>query len=552
MVIDFYSILPLTCAIFVASFGLFILVKDLRSRMNQLLFGFSMSMFFWMFGTFMMFATRGDLAASVFWDRFVYAGVVFMPPFMHHFSLLFTKKIGKQKFLLFLNYFLAFVFLFASRTEYFVDGLYYYSWGVHTQARILHHLFLAWFFWGTGLFFVNMMNFYRKSADALAKLQTKYVFVAFGCVIFVGGSAYLFAYGIDTKFPFSYVSGLVFPIMLFYTVSRHHLLNTKVITTEVLVGLTEFLLVMQIFFSKSAFDIFVRVVFSLIVALIGVLLIQSVRREIKRREEVASLAFSLEKANIRLKELDQQKTEFLSIASHQLRTPLTVLKGYVELVMDGAYGKPTAGIRKVMGDIDTSNEHLVKLIDEFLDISRIEQGRAKYNFVGADMVKIVGGIVNELQEKAKAKKLRLTWDPDGVKEKICVDEEKIRHVIFNFVDNAIKYSDKGAIQVLLERDDGGLTVRVRDSGIGFGKIDEASFFQKFYRGENVKAKNVTGTGLGLYVCRKFIEAHGGRIWAASQGLGAGSEFGFWVPNKRKPEAPGLNPQNVNVSCGVGR
>src|SRR3990167_5929528 len=171
---DIYTILPLTCAIFVAFFGVFVLLNDEKSRMHHLLFGFCMSMMFWMFGTFMMFYTRGNYYEAIFWDRFVYAGVVFMPPFMHHFSLVFTGRIGKQKFLLTMNYVLAFAALIASRTPYFLDDLYHYSWGVHTQARILHTVFLGYFFLGTGIFFYNVFSYFKKAKDKIIRLQSIY------------------------------------------------------------------------------------------------------------------------------------------------------------------------------------------------------------------------------------------------------------------------------------------------------------------------------------------------------------------------------------------
>lgn len=533
MIIDFYTILPFTCALFVLLFGLFVLQKDFTSRMSQLLFAFCISMFGWMFGTFMMFATRTDPQSALEWDRFVYASVVFMPPLMHHFSLLFTGQTHRQRALLIINYVLAFCFLLATRTPYFVDGVNYYWWGVHSQAQLLHHVFLGYFFLGTGVFFRNLFIFYRKSTDHLARLQTIYSFIAFAIVIFVGGSAYLFAYGIDTKFPFSYLSGIIFPVMLFYAVSKHHLLGAKTIVTEVLVGLVEFLMVMQIFFSRTLSDIIVRVLFAVGVAVIGYLLMNSVNREVKRREEVTRLARSLEQANLRLQELDKQKTDFLSIAAHQLRTPLSILNGYIELIRDGGYGKVNKKIVEILDNMDESNTRLVKLVDDFLNITRIEQGRTKYDFVEQDACKIVESVAHELEDRAEQKGLHITMA--GAKKlcKVRLDEEKIRHVIFNFVDNAIKYSNKGIIAVSSTVEGGLLTVEVKDKGFGFDKVDEANFFQKFYRGNNVKGTNVNGTGLGLYVCRKFIEAHQGKIWAHSQGLGKGSVFGFSIPTKIK-------------------
>ena len=245
MFFNIFLALPLTCAIFVGLLGLFVLFKNPRSRMNQLLFGFNTCMFFWLFGTFMMFATRGNVAQAVFWDRFVYLGVIMMPSLMHHFSLVFAPgPRHRQRTLLFINYAIGVLFLFASRTSYFVDGLYVYSWGAHSQARILHNVFLGYFFLSTGIFFTNLFLSYRKSKDRIFRVQTIYVFIAFALVMFVGGTAYLYAYGIDTKFPFAYISGLIFPVILFYAVSKHGLLGKKVIATEVVVGVAEFFIVM--------------------------------------------------------------------------------------------------------------------------------------------------------------------------------------------------------------------------------------------------------------------------------------------------------------------
>jgi signal transduction histidine kinase len=142
---------------------------------------------------------------------------------------------------------------------------------------------------------------------------------------------------------------------------------------------------------------------------------------------------------------------------------------------------------------------------------------------------LVKGVVNELKIKAKQKHLNVVIDVRAEKGEVIADEEKVRHVIYNFVDNAIKYTEEGKISVVIENQKEGISVRVRDSGVGFDEEDGLNFFQKFYRGKNVRAINVGGVGLGLYVARKFIEAHSGKIWAKSHGMGKGSEFGFWVP-----------------------
>ncbi len=338
--------------------------------------------------------------------------------------------------------------------------------------------------------------------------------------------------------------GPIFPVILMtciaYAIVKHKIFNVQVFSTQALMATIYIVLFSKIFFSQTLIARVVDAVLFLIVTVVGILLVGSVRREIEQRDQLAALANSLERANLRLKELDQQKTEFLSIASHQLRTPLSIIKGYIELIEDGVYGKLPKKAEPVLVDMNESNERLVKLVDEFLDITRIEQERTKFNFEKLDLKDTIASVLKELSQKSKSKRLVVQTDILPKDTVVDMDEEKIRHVVFNFVDNAIKYSDKGTIKVSVNEEDSGFCLRVKDQGFGFEKEDEVNFFQKFYRGKNVVGTNVNGTGLGIYVCKKFIEAHGGKVWAKSPGLGKGSEFGFWIPKIHQPLAKSNN------------
>ena len=314
-----------------------------------------------------------------------------------------------------------------------------------------------------------------------------------------------------------------------YAILRHQLLDIKVIATEGFLLILNFFLVVQLVLSSSSQQLFINIFLVFAVAAVSYTLIKSVRNEVRRREEVTQLAVSLEKANTLLQEADKQKTEFLTMASHQLRTPLSILKGYIELIKDGTYGRVDKTMVKVLEDMDINNEHLVKLVDKLLDITRLEQGRTKYTFAMVNMCALIDEATNDLKIKAKEKKLKVQWVCPAQMPQIYCDQEKMHHVIYNFIDNALKYSEKGTVRVMLEEQGGGVVFRVHDQGIGFEKSDENNFFQKFYRGDNVRTIGIDGTGLGLYVCRKFVEAHSGRVWARSDGLGKGSEFGFWIP-----------------------
>lgn len=332
-----------------------------------------------------------------------------------------------------------------------------------------------------------------------------------------------------------------------YLIVKFHTFSMKLFGAQVLVLGLVLITGSQFFFVLSFTNRVLTAITLVLVSVFGYVLVRSVQASIRERDKLALTAASLasansnledlgkklEKQNLQLKEIDQQKTDFLSIASHQLRTPLTVINGYIELIKDGGYGKITAETSKILDNMDSSNGHLLKLVDEFLDITRLDQGRTKYSFKPIDLTEMVDGVVKEQSNRAVQKKLKLIWKEPKTHIKADVDDEKIRHVIYNFVDNAIKYSPKGSIAVTIDKEGDEVYFRVKDSGIGFSKSDEANFFQKFYRGENVKTIDVSGTGLGLYVCRKFIEAHNGKIWAHSPGLGEGSEFGFSIPINKK-------------------
>lgn len=318
-----------------------------------------------------------------------------------------------------------------------------------------------------------------------------------------------------------------------YAILKHNLLNIRLLAADAFILFLNLLLLIQFVFSATPERLIINAVVLIAVLFISGMLRRSVIKEIERRRQVSELAKSLEKANFQLQEIDKQKTDFLSIAAHQLRTPMSIFNGYLELLQEGAYGKVAEEAKSILSNMDESNGRLVKLVDSFLDITRLEQGRTKYEFKEQDINLTIGSVVKELNDRAKQKNIVINWKPEAGLPKVQLDEEKIRHVIFNFVDNAIKYSEFGEITIHTNKEKSGISFRVKDNGIGFNKVDEANFFQKFYRGNNVQGMNVNGTGLGLYVCRMFVEAHHGKVWAHSHGLGRGSEFGFWVPYHEK-------------------
>jgi len=713
MEVYFTSILALISAIFVFGLGLFVFFKNKKARINQVFALMSLAVTVWLFGTFEMLNAGSDQAA-IFWDRFIYAGVVFVPALMYHFSLIFTKAKPPKK-LLTLSYISSFIFLILSRTDYFVSDVFRYTWGVHTQARLFHHIFLIDFFF---FLFLTLKNFYRyyinKALTGLGKTQAKYVFLAFLILIIVGSTAYAPAYKIGI-YPFSFGSGLVFAIVLAYAIVAHRLMDIKLVARRSTVYLSSILVIIipaaailyfidrlypqstiaaslaalilgvsvfpairnffyrlanKYFFSslydsgkvissltdklRSTLEPY-KIYYFIADALKGafhskavglltfneksddylvqyndgfnlagqqkfpndralqakfarqnkVMVVEEIKKEmvgdsavtiemltslgveilaplnvkdktiglialgakesrdmyndedlrvletvgaqaaisienallyeetknftIKLKQEVEKATAELRAANEELKKLDQAKSDFISIASHQLRTPLSSIKGFVSMMLEGTYGEAQGQLRQKLEDVYDSNERLIKLVDALLDLSHMEGGKMEFNFTKVNFSEMLASVVEELKVQAEKKKLKFEFAKPKESYFVRADEQKLRQVVLNLIDNAIKYTEKGEVEVWLGRTDGFVEFSVKDTGLGMTQEEIANLFQKFVRGPNAPRLHAEGAGIGLYVAKLLMEAHKGQVRAESAGENKGSTFFVKLP-----------------------
>jgi signal transduction histidine kinase len=257
-------------------------------------------------------------------------------------------------------------------------------------------------------------------------------------------------------------------------------------------------------------------------------------------EENQQVLSQLKKANHRLKELDHTKDEFISMASHQLRTPLTSIKGYLSMVLEGDVGPVNKNERQMIQTAFDSAERMVFLIADLLNVSRLQSGKFVIENKPTDLAKMVEAQVNQLQDTAAHHKLKLTYQKPDKFPIINIDETKIQQVVMNFIDNAIYYTPGGgSIDVKLEATDKEIIYTVNDTGLGVPKAEQAHLFSKFYRADNARKMRPDGTGLGLFMAKKVIVAQGGAIIFSST-EGKGSTFGFSFPRAKvelKAEAP---------------
>lgn len=248
------------------------------------------------------------------------------------------------------------------------------------------------------------------------------------------------------------------------------------------------------------------------------------------RNEVSSATRQLRQSNRQLHRLDEAKDEFLSIASHQLRTPLTSVKGYLSMLLDGDAGKITKQQKHLLEEAFAGSQRMVGLIEDFLNLSRLQTGRFSLDKQLVDLRQMVVTEVAALEGVAAARGLKLrAIVEDDIPPKLQLDGNKLRQVIMNFIDNALYYSHPNStVTVRLNRANGYVRLVVQDTGIGVPAKEQARLFTKFYRASNARKRRPDGTGVGLYLAKKVVAEHGGEIVVRST-EGEGSTFGFTLP-----------------------
>ena len=316
---------------------------------------------------------------------------------------------------------------------------------------------------------------------------------------------------------------LIFLGMTAYAIVRHHLFNMKVIATEALTSILWIVLFARLVVSESVDDRIVGGFVFLLSLIFGVLLIQSVRREVRQREELQRLSEELKTTNFKLEELSRFKTQLLSLASHQIKSPLAAIKGFTTILLECLYGPVNDKVKGALDKIKSASDDLINLVNMLLDLRRVEEGRMAYEFARVDLKKLAQGEVALLEPLARNKGLKLEFACGKPEIWVNADAQKLVQVIQNLVDNAIKYTPSGFVRVELGSANGQVTLKVSDSGLGISPTLLPQLFEEFVRDERIK-KEIRGTGLGLYIARKIVEAHNGKIWAESEGEGKGSKF----------------------------
>lgn len=247
----------------------------------------------------------------------------------------------------------------------------------------------------------------------------------------------------------------------------------------------------------------------------------------------------------KIREVDRMKDEFISLASHELRTPITAVQAYLEMVLAGDYGKLSPKVHYGLQRAKDSAQRLNELVEDLLKVSRIEQGRISLELTPLDLTAITREVVEQLLPTATAKELQLNLRAEVAALPVVADADRLKQVLMNIVGNAIKYTPRGQVDVTVRRDEDAETwgvVRVKDTGVGISAADQARLFTKFYRAKTDATQKILGTGLGLWITKQLVELMRGKLYLESI-EGTGTQVTVVLP-AAKPAMPAPSEKKV--------
>lgn len=551
----YYSHIPTAIIAIIMGFFVFSKSKKLDSR---LLFFISIIFFLLNFLNLIMWTNINSDIVMFFWTVSGMIEAIFLSAIFYFVYVFIKKRDIDFKYKLLWSIFLLpfLVFNYNSATNFNLVGCETIQKDIFVYYIYIFELLV--FF---GIFIFSFLHC-RKEKNTEFKKQA--ILFTIGIELFLGMfitsgliANMLYEKGISYAFQVEQYGLFGMPIFLgflSYLIVRYKAFNIKLIGAQALVVALNLLIASQFFFIQSEINIVLTGITLSISLGFGYILIKSVKKEVQQKEELQKLTHSLEKANAQLKKLDTAKTEFISIASHQLRTPITAIKGFSSLVLEGSYGEISESVQGAMEKIYSSSQRLVDLIEDLLNVSRIESGRMQFNFELGNVEKILSELYENFILVAKTKKFYLDYKhPETPLPEIMMDAGKVRELVSNFIDNALKYTEKGGVTIRAEIRDAGVVIdengfviagkisqfgkvvriTVSDTGIGIPKEEIPYLFKKFSRGKDVSRLHVGGTGLGLYVGKAIAEAHHGEVWVESGGAGMGSRFIIEIPIKHE-------------------
>lgn len=515
-------------AIAILMMGFFVMHRNRRDGVSQQ-FG-AMTIFITMWISTSTLSDAADslelahlLANSAIVGPFVVLALMYV--FIRNFPYARTRMRPAESIILFLPILVSIPFVW---TKYNIREVTKEAWGTNFVPGPLYIVLLCYIILVFAFVARELYLKYREVRETETRAQIVFLFLAFGSMFLFGTFANLILplLGEARASTIGPASTLFFVVFTTYAIIKHHLLDVKVVAAEFFGAVLAFITFVQIFSAQTTLDYVIRISGFVLTAFFAVLFVRSVLKEVEQRQEVQRLASELKSRNVQLRKLDDLKTTMVSIASHQLRGPLGGMRGYLTMFRDGDLGPLTDKQKEIVKMNLSTLSRLLNAVETFLDITKLEAGKMVLRKEVLPLDDAVRDVAHELEIMLRRKGLELATD---IEEHVWVefDPEKIKHVIFNLLDNAMKYTEEGTVTVALRREDGHAVVEVTDTGKGIPKEDLPRLFGKFERGELTVDRG--GSGLGLYIVKMLTEMQGGTVDVTSPGAGKGSTFRVRLP-----------------------
>jgi signal transduction histidine kinase len=539
MVMNFYTVSALLIFITALLFGLVVYTKNHRALANKAFGLFALSVIGWSF-FYYIWQISSASSQALLYTRILMAFAIFIPANYFFIAIAFLGQYKERRWELFTAYFLSTVFLILDATPWMVASVektkYHNLWPMAGPA---FGLFLV--VWFIIVLYPTILLYRARSATNDKEKRRQIATIMIGIFLaFLGGSTNYFQwFRIDIP-PVGNFVGPIWVVLIGYAIIKHNLMNIKLIVTEAALYLINGILLTEIFLSTGTFEFVYRIILLSITVYISYIAITSAQNEIRQKEKNAQLASRLEEANKNLKELDKTKDDFLSMASHELNTPIAAIEGYLSMILvEGLGGKIPDKARKYLDSVFQSSQRLAHLVKDLLNVSRIESDRIHIIYEECQITDLINQAVMEIGSKVQEKHHTLTFKQAKAKMPTTwLDKTRITEVLINIIGNSVKYTPaNGIIDIKVVHDDDKLVISVADNGKGIPNDRNAAVFEKFTQVDVLKDE-VKGTGLGMYISKRFIELHKGKIWFHSDGADKGTTFFFSLPiYAKKPYDP---------------
>jgi signal transduction histidine kinase len=525
----YYShLLPAVIAIFL---GFYALIKTRYSKLSVAFLFFTLAVTAWLLNDVILWTVPNYYYVAFFWSWIDFTNVLFFVLAAFFFGLLARDKISVVEKVILIALCLPALFFTATGNAVTEFNQVWCEMG-NNELSVLYKTFAEWA--TVAMMFLSLALAWKRS-DKNKKIVLSVVLVSlllflvtFSVTEYIAGQTFIYEINLYGLFVLP-----IFLVAMVYTITNLQLFQIRYLGTQLLTYVLILMVASQFLFLESSTDAALNVITLVITIFIGLILLRNTKRELEQMFEMRRLTNELAGANARLERLDKMKSEFVSIASHQLRSPLTSVRGYISMMLEGSYGEINPKAKEVLAHVSEASRHMALSIEDYLNVSRIEAGNMKYDIADVEISKLVQELVAEMLPVGTKRGVPIVFKPTFSGQVIVqLDVGKARQIIQNLIDNALKYTrDKGLVTVVLRKDDAAkkVFVDIVDQGIGIDPEEAMHLFEKFERAKNANQVNTTGTGLGLYIARTMARAMKGDISVSSAGEGKGSTFTVSFP-----------------------